>query len=303
MDLDLPNPTLTGSLSAAQAQKSAALADLLAASPDLAKCCETGLKFLLEFVKRPGGLLFVCSAEDDQPLLIVQQCLSAAWVSQIGQTDSPIRRLAQDFLVRGVSGPDESRSENGPEIESLAAAIPLISQAGPQGALLVKGKPLGSDQTRRLAELGAVLSRSIQVLRSTGDQQARLHQAAVLQAELAELALKADLDGFQRHLVQGAGRLLESDAVLLVLGMKKARAGSFINPWIAMQNGHFTSSLTRKRVLSANVCGPAILFVWKAHRRRSISTQPVPAKACCRRAHCFARPSEPAAAPLARWWL
>ncbi len=217
MDFNQPASTPSGTLSPPARQICDTFADLLAGYTGLSGCCEAGLKFLLEAVDRSGGLLYVSSGEEDPPLLIVQRGLSEIWGSQIADPASQLRRLARQILIQGADTAGGSSPANKIEIDSLAGALPIPTRIDIQGALVLQGAPLPPEQLGLLAELALILGRAIRVLRSTSDQQMRLHKAAALQSDLAELAFKADMEGLEKRLIQGTGQVLQSEATILVL--------------------------------------------------------------------------------------
>ena len=137
------------------------LSELLSETNDLQEALHKALVFVLEKVKRAGGVLTVRTLEETNSHMIISQGVPAQWSEWMSDKDSPLRQICREVIETGEhSWPDATIDMD------LACSLPLLTKSGVQGALLVYGKPCSQGELLLLMYLARVIGRTIQMVRS-----------------------------------------------------------------------------------------------------------------------------------------
>ena len=75
------------------------LSDLLAENADLKTALASALQIITEIYQRSGGILLVQSASDPVPILIISHQVPESLAGQLGDEESPLRRLCQQVRL------------------------------------------------------------------------------------------------------------------------------------------------------------------------------------------------------------
>jgi two-component system, NtrC family, sensor kinase len=168
------------------------------------------LTYILQAVKRPGGVLIIQTEEEVNPVHIAIQNPPASWNHLLEIPDHPLWKIVRTMVTSGKEGlPD-------PALD-LAAAVPLLARSSRQGILLVAGAPLSPSEGELLTELAHAAGRTIKISRSsqalhTADKElASLHMIATI------LTSNLELDDVQKAMVSGVQQIMDCEMGCLIL--------------------------------------------------------------------------------------
>jgi two-component system, NtrC family, sensor kinase len=190
--------------------------DLLADAPNLEGVCLTALQFALETIGHSGGVFVAQTLPEKEPACWVQSNLPQAWMLQLEDPSSPMRKVIQEVLQSGqyIIGDHLTELTN---LTGLAAAIPILARSGVQGVLLVEGAVCSPVEVDWLLKLSRPMGRAIRMSRAGSVDQQRTQELLGLQETLNDLSFSADLERMQVQLLQGVSRLLEAEQSILIM--------------------------------------------------------------------------------------
>ncbi len=162
---DLPEVRLSKRLSPPSGAAMESFSDLLADAPDLQGVCETALSFALTTTAHAAGVLFAQSVNDRHYLCKARKNLSPEWAAQLSRPFDPLHQLVQTIIRSGeyIVGEAAARYLGLP---NLAAAVPLETRSGIQGALLIEGEICSPVEVDWLLKLSRPIGRAIRLSRA-----------------------------------------------------------------------------------------------------------------------------------------
>ncbi|MBN1147218.1 MAG: GAF domain-containing protein [Anaerolineales bacterium] len=203
-------------------QASEALSALLLRFTNPGGVCRAALEFVLDALGRPSGAILVLSsgseaAPGDNANMWVHQGPPDSWLAQADHASGPLRQLIQHAIQDGCACLPGDLPEELALFDELAAILPVTIDARPQALLIIEGQACTPAQLSWLAPLSAPIGRAIQNSRHLHSIQKRARELAILQTELTHMGFSTDFESMQAHMLQGASRILESEASALVM--------------------------------------------------------------------------------------
>jgi two-component system NtrC family sensor kinase len=206
--------------------------DQMAEAVTLESASEMALAYVLETVERSGGVLIIQTARDENPVWIAAGGIPSEWRAQVEDVYSPLRRLARD-LTRPNANSDPAQS-----LPDLAAALPLLSLSGPQGAVLIYGQPCDLAELDLLTRLARLLGRSLRALRMRQTADRHTQELAALHLMVTTLGYHSDFDSMQAQIVRGICRILDCTSGALVL-VDGDQPGVLTRKWLSPDDEWF----------------------------------------------------------------
>lgn len=162
---DLPEARLSKRLSPPSGAAIESFSDLLADAPDLQGVCQAALNFALTTTAHPSGVLFAQSVNDRHYLSLARRDISPEWATQLSRPFDPLHQLVQTIIRSGeyIVGEAAARYHGLP---NLAAAVPLETRSGIQGALLIEGEICSPVEVDWLLKLSRPIGRAIRLSRT-----------------------------------------------------------------------------------------------------------------------------------------
>jgi len=217
MDVDQPDPSEKEPGPVVSDSPEAQLAYLMAGCSDLDEACEKGLRFTLATTGQSDGALILVNRESLNLNVKVVHGHNQNWADLLDDHDGLLRQLVRECLFKRSPTTQLFQTRGIKDQPVFATAFPIAEGNQAWGILLVLGEPLSQTQIDRLNGLALVLGRFIRIFQPMDNPKKRLRQSAMLQAELAELALNADLENLQKSIIWGTNQVLESEVSILVL--------------------------------------------------------------------------------------
>ncbi len=189
--------------------------DLLTDATDLEEICTIALQFALETIGRKSGVLIVQTPQDADIVCQAYSNLSEAWVIQLGDPASPLRKIVQEVLQTGlaITGVNAIRR---PSLTALAAAIPISARSAIQGVLLVQDSLCSPIEIDWLTKLSRPIGRAVRLSRTSRASLSRARAQTDLFESLSP-AYFGDLESMQVQLLQIVGSLMDAEQAALIL--------------------------------------------------------------------------------------
>lgn len=186
------------------------LGEIFVGTADLEVSLSATLKFVLQVVDRPAGVLLVQAAGDPEPKLAIKQAIPDEWLTLLEDPKSKLREAISGTLETGA--PTGAVEELG-----LATIIPLRTNSHNNGAMAIVGGAYSQNETDLLLRMGRFIGREIQT---------RLFQVDTLEhyKELIEIHTLAatqtsgpDANLTQQKMLNGICNVLNCEGVVLLL--------------------------------------------------------------------------------------
>jgi two-component system NtrC family sensor kinase len=190
-----------------------ALDDLLSDASELEAACQAALKFILQVIGRSGGALILWQPNQDDPPLLIKQALPEAWEAQDNQPSDRLRQAAALLAQRA----EALLPQSFPELKDLSIGLPLSSEAGLRGALLIAGETCSEEEIELLYWLIPSIARAATTLQARQTQQSRTRELAHLQAELTRTGFGADSEAMQAQLIRETCKIMQVETCALTL--------------------------------------------------------------------------------------
>lgn len=186
------------------------LSDLICEQGNTSSALSAGLKFVLNYLNRPGGVLFVKPSVDAAPLFWISSQVPETWKAQLSHSDGFLHQVATQIIHSGEPAPADLA-------HALAGGIPIQVSRGCLGALIVNDPTCAPLDLPALEILMRPIARCILQEHTHLAAQKNSKELAALQLIASAQNIHQNIEEIQLGILKAIKDILDSDIAILAL--------------------------------------------------------------------------------------